>query len=85
MTEIIKMGIAGCGNVARKIHYPQRKLRAHQFQVVACCDISRARAEEVARLYDAAPYDNLPAFLRDIRVFETCLAGAHRQDKEGRQ
>lgn len=59
----IRMGIVGCGNSARNIHYPKLKDLRHQFEVVACCDVDGTRAREIAELYGARPYTDLTAFL----------------------
>jgi len=59
----IEMGIVGCGNAARGIHYPPLSKRPDQFRVTACCDLDPARAEEIAGLYQAKPYTDLNRFL----------------------
>ena len=61
--RVIKMGIVGCGNSARNIHYPQLNKRQHQFKVVACCDLDKTRAEAIGKLYEAKAYTDLTAFL----------------------
>ena len=58
----IKMGIVGCGNSARNIHYPKLKDLRDQFEVVACYDVDSARANGIAELYGACPYTDRSAF-----------------------
>ena len=58
----IKMGIVGCGNSARNIHYPKLKDLRHQFEVVACYDVDSTRASGIAELYGAHPYTDRSAF-----------------------
>lgn len=62
MSRPIKMGIVGCGNSARNIHYPKLKDLRHQFEVVACYDVDSARASGIAELYGARAYTDRSAF-----------------------
>lgn len=64
MASTLKMGIVGCGNSARSIHYPKLKNLRDRFEVAACCDLDAERAAEVGTLYDAQPYTDYQAFLR---------------------
>ncbi len=63
MGSRIKMGIAGCGNSAKKIHYNKLKSASDLFEVAAVFDLDFTRAEEIGKLYGAKAYDNLEEFL----------------------
>ncbi len=60
----IEIGIVGCGNSARNIHYPVLSKCPEKFRVTACCDIAADRAGEVGKLYGAKPYTDLVLFLK---------------------
>jgi predicted dehydrogenase len=47
----IKIGIIGCGGIARQKHMPSIKQFADRAEMVAFCDIIRERAEKAAREY----------------------------------
>lgn len=59
----IEIGIVGCGNAARGIHYPPLSKRPDKFKVTACCDLAPEKAANIAALYDAKPYGDLAQFL----------------------
>jgi len=74
----IKMGIVGCGNSARNIHYPKLKDLRHQFEVVACYDVDGARAAGIADLYGGArPYTDRAAFFAHPGLVAALEAGKH--------
>lgn len=60
----IEVGIVGCGNSARNIHYPVLSKYPEKFRVVACCDLVEAKAREIGTLYGAQPYTDLGRFLK---------------------
>ncbi len=47
----IKIAIIGCGNIATKAHAPQYEKLKNDYEVVAVCDIVRAKAERFAELF----------------------------------
>ncbi len=59
----LKMGIVGCGNSAKNIHYRMLKAITEKIEVAACFDKDGNRAAEVGGIYDAKPYDSLDSFL----------------------
>jgi scyllo-inositol 2-dehydrogenase (NADP+) len=63
MRSKIKMGIAGCGNSAKNIHYKKLKSASDFFEVAAVFDLDLTRAEEIGKLYGAKAYGSLESFL----------------------
>lgn len=63
MGKRINLGIAGCGNSARTIHYPKLADASGEFEVAACFDLDAGRAREAGSLYGAKSYSELDAFL----------------------
>lgn len=76
MSDIIRIGIIGCGGIANGKHMPAL---SHQkgVEMVAFCDIIRSRAEEAKEKYgaaDAKVYEDYKELLKDetIQVVHVC-------------
>ena len=76
MAEIIKIGIIGCGGIAKGKHMPALK-KVKDVEMVAFCDILPERAKEAAEKYgtpDAKVYTDYKELLKDpeITVVHVC-------------
>ena len=76
MAEIIKIGIIGCGGIAKGKHMPALK-KVKDVEMVAFCDLIPERAEEAAKTYgsaDAKVYTDYKELLKDpaISVVHVC-------------
>ena len=74
--RIVKVGIIGCGGIAKGKHMPSLK-RLHDVEMVAFCDIIPERAEEAAKKYGvegAKVYVDYKELLADpaIEVVHVC-------------
>jgi len=49
MKKIFGIGIVGCGNSAKNIHYPVLKNVQDKFKVKACFDIEKGKVKELDR------------------------------------
>ncbi|WP_409288130.1 Gfo/Idh/MocA family protein [Peribacillus sp. SCS-37] len=61
---ILKIGVVGCGSIARHRHLPEYAANK-QVDIAAVCDIVLERAEEMADLYGAKAYRNYEEMLND--------------------
>jgi UDP-N-acetylglucosamine 3-dehydrogenase len=66
MTKI-KIGVIGCGSIARHRHLPEYALN-DQVEMVAVCDVISSRAEEIADKYGAKAYTDFHEMLLDPNV-----------------
>lgn len=76
MSEILKIGIIGCGGIANGKHMPALKTVA-DVEMVAFCDIIRERAEKAAKEFgtaDAKVYEDYKELLKDesIDIVHVC-------------
>jgi UDP-N-acetylglucosamine 3-dehydrogenase len=60
----IKVGVIGCGSIAKHRHLPEYT-RNEQVKIVAVCDIVEERVNEFAVLYKAKAYTNFEELLAD--------------------
>src|SRR5690625_5054347 len=70
----LKVGVIGCGSIAKFRHLPEYATNKHA-KIVAVCDIIEDRAEEVAKEYGAKAYTDYKEVLADdsIDVISVCL------------
>ncbi len=76
MARLIKVGIIGCGGIAKGKHMPSLK-KVKDCEMVAFCDIIPERAEKAAKEYgtpDAKTYTDYKELLKDseIEVVHVC-------------
>ncbi|MBU8880154.1 Gfo/Idh/MocA family oxidoreductase [Bacillus sp. FJAT-29790] len=69
----IKVGIIGCGSIAKHRHLPEYAGN-EQVEIIAVCDIVEERAIEMARQYNAKSYSNFEELLAnpDITAVSVC-------------
>ena len=70
MEKKLKIGIIGCGGIARGKHMPALK-KIKEVEMVAFCDIIRERAEKAAKEYgtpDAKVYEDYKELLADKSI-----------------
>lgn len=74
MTNILKVGVIGCGSIARKRHLIEYAKHPN-VEIVAVCDIKEERVKEMAEEYSAKPYTDYKELLKDnaIDVISVCL------------
>ncbi|MFZ3591319.1 Gfo/Idh/MocA family protein [Bacillus sp. DJP31] len=65
--EKIKVGVIGCGSIAKHRHLPEYGQNV-QVEIVAVCDIVEERVNEFASQYGAKPYTNYEELLADPRI-----------------
>lgn len=53
--RVVRFGVVGCGSVAEAAHFPSLQ-GLGAAELVATCDLNRARAEQAARKWGAAEY-----------------------------
>lgn len=63
----IRVGIIGCGSIAKHRHLPEYA-RNEQVEIVAVCDIVENRVNEFATQYEAKAYTNYEELLADPNV-----------------
>ncbi|MCU9615026.1 Gfo/Idh/MocA family oxidoreductase [Caldibacillus lycopersici] len=70
----LKVGVIGCGSIARHRHLPEYQLNA-AVEIVAVCDIVPERAEEMATLYHATAFTDYQELLKSAEVdaISVCL------------
>lgn len=70
----LKVGVIGCGSIAKFRHLPEYATNKN-VEIVAVCDIIEERAEEAAKEYDAKAYTDYKEVLADdsIDVISVCL------------
>ncbi|WEG11842.1 Gfo/Idh/MocA family oxidoreductase [Pullulanibacillus sp. KACC 23026] len=70
----LRVGVIGCGSIARHRHLPEYDLN-DQAVIVAVCDIVPERAEEMAEKYGAEAYTDYKEVLKrdDVDAISVCL------------
>jgi UDP-N-acetylglucosamine 3-dehydrogenase len=63
----IKVGVIGCGSIAKHRHLPEYA-RNEQVEIVAVCDIVEDRVNEFAVQYNAKAYTNFEELLADSNI-----------------
>jgi predicted dehydrogenase len=64
---MIRIGIIGCGKIAQTRHIPEY-LANHDAQMVAFYDLNYARAQELAKQYQARAYQSYEELLADTQI-----------------
>lgn len=69
----IKVGVIGCGSIAKHRHLPEYFMN-NQVEIIAVCDIVEARVNEFAEQYNAIAYMNYEELLAnpDIDAVSVC-------------
>ena len=72
--EKIKVGVIGCGSIAKYRHLPEYGANEH-VEIVAVCDIVEERAQEAAETYSAKAYTDYKELLANEKVdaISVCL------------
>ncbi|WP_026693970.1 Gfo/Idh/MocA family protein [Peribacillus kribbensis] len=65
--EILRIGVIGCGSIARYRHLPEYAANKHA-EITAVCDISAERAEAMAAHYNAKAYTDYNELLADESI-----------------
>lgn len=65
--EMIKVGVIGCGSIARHRHLPEYHLNGRA-EIMAVCDIVEERAMDMAALYHAEAYSNYEDLLENPEI-----------------
>lgn len=65
--EKLKVGIIGCGSIAKHRHLPEYFNNDH-IEIIAVCDIVEERASELAEQYKAKSYTNYKDLLDDPEI-----------------
>lgn len=70
----LKVGVIGCGSIAKFRHLPEFAANKH-VEIVAVCDIVEDRAKAAAKKYDAKAYTDYKDVLAndEINVISVCL------------
>jgi UDP-N-acetylglucosamine 3-dehydrogenase len=70
----LKVGVIGCGSIAKYRHLPEYKLNKN-VEIVAVCDIVAERAEKMAEEYGAKAFSDYKEVLKleDIDAISVCL------------
>lgn len=70
----LKIGVIGCGSIARLRHLPEYAVNI-DVEIVAVCDIVEDRVKEAAEMYNAKAYTNYEDLLADnsIDAISVCL------------
>lgn len=74
--EKIKVGIIGCGVIARGVHGPDYKKLGDQVEIVAACDIKKDKLDSYCDLHDIRKrYATIAELLDDdeIQAVDVCL------------
>lgn len=70
----LKIGVIGCGSIARLRHLPEYAANK-DVEIIAVCDIVEDRVKEIAEMYNAKAYTNYEELLADgsIDAISVCL------------
>lgn len=73
----LKIGVIGCGSIAKHRHIPEYMANEHA-EIVAVCDIVKDRAEEMADQIGAKAYTDYKELLKDesIKAVSVCTPNA---------
>lgn len=63
----LKIGVIGCGSIAKHRHLPEYAANT-QIKIIAVCDIVKSRADETAVLYGAKSYESYEELLQNSEV-----------------
>ena len=81
--DVVRVGIVGCGGIARHYHVPSY-LTNQRFRIVAACDVSQDAVEAMKLLVDSVTYTHTDfrAFLReaDIDLLSVCTSNDMHHD-----
>jgi len=74
---MLNVGIIGCGSIARQRHAAEYKRNEHT-QIAGVFDVSRERAQEMAKDFGGKVYDTVEALIADtsIDAVSVCVANA---------
>ncbi|WP_062351359.1 Gfo/Idh/MocA family protein [Bacillus kwashiorkori] len=72
--EKLKVGVIGCGSIAKHRHLPEYEMNAN-VEIVAVCDIVPERAEQMAEKYNAKAFTEYEELLKleEIDAVSVCL------------
>ncbi len=78
---MIRVGILGCGSIARQRHAYEYSLR-QDVEIAGLFDLSRERAQEVAAKFGGRVYESMEAMLADptIDAVSVCVANAYHAE-----
>lgn len=71
----VKIGVVGCGGIVRTLHIPAIRALKDELELVAVCDVSKEKAQEVSRKYDVPFYTNAEEMLekeKKIEIVDIC-------------
>ncbi|MBF0705943.1 Gfo/Idh/MocA family oxidoreductase [Alkalihalobacillus hwajinpoensis] len=63
----LKIGVIGCGSIAKHRHLPEYAANT-QIKIAAVCDIVKTRADETAVLYGAKSYESYEELLQNSEI-----------------
>jgi UDP-N-acetylglucosamine 3-dehydrogenase len=63
----IKVGVIGCGSIAKHRHLPEYHLNGRA-EIMAVCDVVEERAMDMAALYHAEAYTNYEDLLENPEI-----------------
>lgn len=67
MMTLLKIGVIGCGSIAKNRHLPEYKLN-NSAEIIAVCDIVEERAQELAEIYEAKAYTDFIELLNNPSI-----------------
>ena len=65
--SIVKVGIIGCGSIAKYRHFPEYQVHSN-VEVIAVCDVVPERAQAVAQTYGVKAYTDYIDLLNDKEI-----------------
>ncbi|KMY48454.1 Gfo/Idh/MocA family protein [Peribacillus loiseleuriae] len=65
--SLLKIGVIGCGSIAKNRHLPEYKMN-QSAEIIAVCDIVEERAQELADLYGAKAYTDFIELLNNPTI-----------------
>jgi predicted dehydrogenase len=74
--KIIRVGVIGCGSIAKFRHLPELEFHP-QVEIVAVCDANEERASKIARLYKTIFYINYQDLLNDTNIDAVIICLPH--------
>jgi len=77
MTEKVKVGLVGCGDIARKAYLPFTRDSQDAYEIVACCDTRRPFAEGLAAEFAIPKVYDVPERLLEDPDIELVLNLTH--------
>lgn len=67
-TKPIRVGIVGCGRAGWSMHRPELEAHGKKFNVVAVCDVSKERRDQMTEHYGCVAYKTIEVLLADPQV-----------------